>query len=83
MALMIRFRSEKFRRLVEGAIAQGFEQKVTGSGHLGIICPHCGHMTVFSGTQKDCTGFKYLNQENRLRKHGLQVNGKPSRRMCP
>lgn len=76
MALLIRFRSAMLRCLCETAIQQGFGQKITGSGHLGIICPACGEMTVFSGTQRDCTGFKYLNQEVRLRNHGLTVNGK-------
>lgn len=76
MTLLIRFRSPRLRKLCERAIAQGFEQKKTGSGHLGILCPTCGEMTVFSGTQKDCTGFKYLNQETRLRNHGLELPGR-------
>lgn len=76
IVILIRFRSAKLRDLVSLAVEQKFGQKVTGSGHLGIICPSCGEMTVFSGTQKDTTGFKYLNQETRLRNHGLKVPGK-------
>lgn len=75
-ALLIRFRSPMLRELCERAIGQGFRQTITGSGHLGIICPACGEMTVFSGTQRDVTRFKYQNQECRLRNHGLTVQGK-------
>lgn len=74
--ILIRFRSAKLRQLVALALSQGFGQRITGAGHLGIICPVCGVMTVFSGTQRDCTGYKYLNQEVRLRNHGLTVKGK-------
>jgi hypothetical protein len=76
MTLLIRFRSASLRKLCEKAVQQGFGQKKTGSGHLGIVCPTCGEMTVFSGSQRDCVGFKYLNQETRLRNHGLIIPGK-------
>jgi len=76
MALLIRFRSARLRELCELAVSQGFGQTMTGSGHLGIICPTCGYMTIFSGTQRDCTGYKYENQVQRLRNHGLAVKGK-------
>lgn len=79
MELLIRFRSGRLRGLCEKALMQGFGQRKTGSGHLAILCPTCGEPTVFSGTQADCTGYKYENQENRLRKHGLKVAGKPER----
>lgn len=77
--LLIAFRNQRLRKLVELAVAQEFGQKKTGSGHLGVICPRCGEMTVFSGTQKDTTGFKYFNQECRLIGHGLKIKGRPER----
>lgn len=81
MILLIHFRSGMLRDLCREAVRQGFGQIKTGAGHLGIICKSCGEMIVFSGTQKDTTGFKYLNQETRLRKHGLTVPGK-TRKEC-
>lgn len=78
--LLIRFRSAKLRKLAELAVSQEFGQKVTGSNHLGLICPTCSEMTILSGTQKDCTGYKYLNQELRLRNHGLVISGHRERK---
>jgi hypothetical protein len=79
MALLIRFRSANLRRLCERAVSQGFGQRVTGSGHLGIVCPTCGHVTIFSGTQRDVTPFKFENQLSRLRNHGLEWEGKKTK----
>lgn len=74
--LLIRFRSAKLRKLAESAVSQGFTQKVTGSNHLGIICPTCGELTIFSGSQQDRSPRRFQNQQSRLRNHGMHIAGK-------
>lgn len=75
----IRFRSKRFGELVRLAKSQGFSECVRGSGHIALICPSCGNMTIMSGSQRDNDVRRYQNIESRLRQHGLSVTGKTAK----
>lgn len=80
MALLIRFRSARYRQLAELASAQGFTLEKRGSEHAGVICPTCGTCIVLSTTQRDNAGYKYRNQVAYLRRHGLNMPGETERK---
>lgn len=69
-------RSDKLKRLHESALAQGWESRIDGNGHLCITQPETGKRFWISTTNNGgAMGRHWENTKAKARRAGLDVSG--------